>query len=201
MGGLKLLGQLADTMVDRRASRGVRVDQLGGHADPFAHRAFAAFGGCFGEPAADVGDEQCFDAGVVKLGRGDGGTVQWGAVQSEPTWYPVGADDLHFVADHQVGVQVGVPGARVAVVEGGGDQTGGVDLGHAVGAHAGKGGIVFDESQCFGDGLVMAFFDGAPDAGRRDRPQRRYRFDRGKGQVVAGDGGGGRAGMAGDESG
>ena len=38
-------------------------------------------------------------------------------------------------------------------------------------------------------------------AGRRDRPQRRHRFDRGEGQVVAGDRGGGRAGMAGDESG
>ena len=37
------------------------------------------------------------------------------------------------------------------------------------------------------------------DRGRRDRPQRRHRFDRGEGQVVAGHRGGRRPRMAGDE--
>ena len=170
VGGLELLGQLADAMVDGRASRGVFVDQFCWDADRFAHRPFARFGGYFGEAAADFRDEQGLDAGVVELRCGHGGVVQRGAVQREPAWYPVGANGLHFVADHQVGVQVGVTGARVAVVERGGDQSGGVDLGDAVGAHAGKGGVVFEKFQSFGDGLVMAVLDGARDRGSARSP-------------------------------
>ena len=170
VGGLELLGQLADAMVDGRASRGVFVDQFGGDADDFAHRPFARCGGLFGEPDTDFADEQGFDAGVVELRCGHGGVVQRGAVQCEPAWYAVGADRLHFVADHQVGVQVGVTGARVAVIERCGDQSGGVDLGDTVGAHAGKGRVVFEKLQRFGDGLVVAVLDGARDAGPARSP-------------------------------
>lgn len=64
---LELLGQLTDTMVNGRASRGEFLDQSCSHADDFAHRAFAAFGGGFGETHTELCDEQRFDAGVVKL--------------------------------------------------------------------------------------------------------------------------------------
>ena len=83
------------------------------------------------------------------------------AVQGQPAGYAVGADGLHFVAHRDVGVQVGVAGAGVAVVERGGDQPGGVDLGDAVGAHAGEGGVVFEEGDGVGDGVVVAVLDGA----------------------------------------
>ena len=144
------------------APRGPSLDQFGGHTGDFTHRALAGCGGRAGfECDAHLRDQVGFQAGVVQLGGGHRGFVQRGAVQGQPARYSVGAEGLHFVADRDVGVQVGVPGARVAVVERGGDQTGGVDLGDAVGAHAGEGRVVFEEGQRFGDGFVVAVLDAA----------------------------------------
>ena len=177
--GLKRLGQLADAVLDGAAPRGPALDQFGGHAGDFTHRALAGCGGSRRlrmrrRPRDQVG----FQAGVVQLGGGHRGFVQRGAVQGQPARDSVGAEGSHFVAHRDVGVQVGVPGARVAVVERGGDQTGGVDLGDAVGAHAGERRVVFEEGQRFGDGFVVAVLDGcaiasagpAPTAPRRISP-------------------------------
>jgi len=127
--------------------------------------------------------------------------VQGIAVQREPAWYSVRADRADLVADRDVGVQIGVPGARVAVIERGRDQTGGVDLGDAVCAHAGKRRVLLQEGDGFGDRLVVAVVNLFGDVARGDGPQRRHRFDRGERQVVAGNGGGLRAGLAGNVSG
>ena len=40
--GLKRLGQLADTMLDRRAARGPQLGEFGGDADDFTHRPLTA---------------------------------------------------------------------------------------------------------------------------------------------------------------
>ena len=201
MGDLELFGQLPDAMLDRAAARGEFVIQFGWDADDFADRPFARFGGHFGEAGAQFRDRQGLDAGVVKLRCRDGGVVQGGAVERQPAWDAVSADRLHLVADHQVGVQVGIPRTRVAVIERRGDQSGGVDLGDTLGAHAGKRGVFFEKFEGLGHGLMVAILDDAGDRRRRDGPQSRHRFDRGKRQVVAGHGGGGRPGIAGDEAG
>ena len=98
-------------------------------------------------------------------------------------------------------MQVGITGAGVAVIEGRGDQSGGVDLGHTVGSHARKRGVFFEKFQGFGHGVVVAFLDRPRDRCRRDRPQRGDGFDRGECQVIAGHRGGGRTRIAGDEPG
>ena len=134
--------------------------QFGGDADDFTHRPLTGCGvGSVGERHPDTLDQVGLAAGVVQLGGGDRGLVEWGAVQGQPARYAVGSDGLHFVADRDVGVQVGVPGAGVAVIERGGDQPGGVDLGDTVGAHAGKAGVLLEEGQRFGDCLVVAVLD------------------------------------------
>ena len=201
VGDLELFGQLPDAMLDRAAARGEFFIQFCWDADDFAHRPSAWFGGHFGEAGAQFRDEQGLIAGVVKLRRRHFGLVQRLTIQREPARHPICANGLHLVADHQVGVQVRVTGARVAVIKGGGDQSGGVDLGDTVGAHAGKRGVFFEKFESFGDGLMVAVLDGAGDRRRRDRPQGRHGFDWGERQVVAGHGGGGCPGIAGDEAG
>ena len=59
-----------------------------------------------------------------------------------------------------MGVQVGVASEGIAVSEGGGDKSGGVDLGDAVGAGAGKGRVAFKERQHVGNCGVVGVFDG-----------------------------------------
>jgi hypothetical protein len=126
--------------------------------------------------------------------------MQGSAVECQPAGDAVGADGLHLVADRDVSVQVRVPGARVAVVERRGDQPSGVDLFDAVGAHAGKGRVVFEEGQSVGDGFVVAGFDGFGDVAGRYRPKGGHRFYRREGEVVTGDRGGGLPAVASDEA-
>src|SRR5262249_7734744 len=42
--GLKCLGQLADTMLDRRAARGPQLGEFGGDAEDFTHRPLTGCG-------------------------------------------------------------------------------------------------------------------------------------------------------------
>ena len=58
VGGVELLGQLADAMVDGRAARGVFLDQFGGDADDFTHRPFTGFGVGFGESDTEFADSR-----------------------------------------------------------------------------------------------------------------------------------------------
>ena len=69
---------------------------------------------------------------------------------------PVAVEGLDLVADGDVGVQIGVAGARVAVGERGGDQALDVDLCDAVAAAAGVRCVVLDPGQGVGDGVAVA---------------------------------------------
>ena len=104
---------------------------------------------------------------------------------STDSHFPDGGLDL--VRDRDVGVQVGVPGAGVAVGERGRDEPGDVDLAHPSGAFAGVQGVLLDERQGVGDGLVVRLLDLRRDLGWGDRPQGADRLHRGEGQVVPGD--------------
>jgi hypothetical protein len=180
VGGLELFGQLVGAGLDHGAARRPAGEQFWLQTDDFAHRAFTAPGGFGGrerhpEPVSEVG----FQAAVVQLGGRDGDPVERGAVQRQPP--AVGGADL--VGDRDVGVQVGVTGAGVAVGERRGDQPGGVDLGDAVGAGAGERCFLLKEFQRVGDGGVVAFLDGFGHRAGCDRPQRRHAFHWGEGQV------------------
>ena len=146
--GLKRLGRAARRGVRWRLRR---EDHRSSSScgNPSISRTGRLFGSWFGGGEAHVqgGDEVGFQSGVVQLGSGDRGPVEGGAVECEPAGDTVGAEGLHLVADRDVGVQVRVAGAGVAVVECRGDQPGGVDLFDAVGAHAGKRRVLFEEGR------------------------------------------------------
>ncbi len=98
------------------------------------------------------------EGGVVGLRGGDVGLEQDPPVDGQP----LPGQGLHLVRDRDVGVQVGVPGAGVAVGERGRDQPGDVDLADPVGALAGVQGVRLDERQRVGDGVVVGRARSAP---------------------------------------
>ena len=158
------------------------AQQLGWESGDLADLAPAvARVAALGEPHPDPFDQQGFEAGVVVLGRGDLVPVQRPPVQRQPP--PVRGADL--VADRDVGVQVRVAGARVAVGERGRDQPGRVDLGDAVGAAPGVGGVLLQPADRVPHRLVVTRGDARGQLARRDRPQRRHALDRGERQVIA----------------
>ena len=127
-------------------------------------------------------------------------TTDWQPTDELCERYAVGADGAHLVGHRAVGVQVGIPRAGVAVVEGRHDQSRGVDLGDTVGAHAGKRGMLLEEFDGFGDRLVMTVLDDFRNRQRGYGPQCGDGLDRRKCQIEAGDGFR-RSGLAGNESG
>ena len=141
--GLERDRQGGPAHVDPRPPLGPDLGQLLGHTDDLADGPLAGGRGRVGvgaglerhpEPPVQLG----LDAGVVPLGRGDGGLEQHPGVQGQP---PAGGavrgPDADLVGDRDVGVQVRVAGAGVAVVERRGEQAGGVQLLHPVAARRG----------------------------------------------------------------
>ena len=108
---------------------------------------------------------------------------------------------MDLVRDRDVGVQVGVSGAAVAVRERSRNQSPYVDLPDTVGAGPAEQGVLFDEGQRVGDRSPVGLLDLCRNGWFGDRPQRRDAFDRGEGEVVAGDRGRLWAGVFGDRGG
>ena len=104
---------------------------------------------------AEPATQGVLEAGVVPLRRGDPERVQQSGVERAP----LAVDAAHLVGHRDVGVQVGVAAAGLAVVERGRDQAGGVDLGDARMAGAGERGMPFDPGQRVADRLVMGVLD------------------------------------------
>ncbi|CAM3890834.1 hypothetical protein NOZE110980_19100 [Nocardioides zeicaulis] len=180
--------------------------------DDLAHRVLASIraspvGRAFTallEPNTERIGQVAFEGGVVGLGRRHDGLVQRSPVDRQPLpshgsgdW----GDGFDLVGDGDVGVEVGVAGARVAVGERGRDQPADVDLPHAVGALARveRGGL--EEGEGVVDGGLVRAFDDHSGGGVGDRPERRDALDGGEGEVVPGDGRGLRAGVLGDGGG
>ena len=116
---------------DGCASFGEVPDELFGNTGDLPHgslvRAAAAWP--FDELDAQARGQSVFEAGVVALGRRDCCGVQGAGVKGEPPGSAVGMviAGADLVRDRHVGVQVGVAGAGVAVVEPGGEETAGLD--------------------------------------------------------------------------
>jgi len=103
-----------------------------------ADGAASVGGGTFGEPDSQPLGELGLEPGVVVLGGHDLGLEHHPAVEGEPL-APFVRQRLDLVGDHDVGVQVGVAGAGIAVVERGGDESGDRDPPDAALADAGDG--------------------------------------------------------------
>ena len=185
---LELGSELSAAQVDHPGAGGPAGGQIGVDADDFADRAFAGVGaGAFGEVDAETLSEVSLEAGVVGLGDRDHRFVQWPTVDGEPLVLPF---DFHLVRDRDVGVQVGLARAGVAVGEGGGEHSFGVDLLHTVGAEPSEQGVALEPVERVFDRVVVRGFDRFGHLSRGQRPQGTDRLHRGEGDVVSGDGGG-----------
>ena len=157
MGGLERAGQLGAAYLDAGASGRPPGGQRGVDADDLADRALAGVVALADlEPHAEGVGEVPLERGVVGLGRGDGRGEHEPPVDGQP---PTGGAGLDLVGDGDVGVQVGVAGAAVAVGERGGDQAPGLDLPDAVGSLAGEQGRALEERQRVPDRRVVGQFD------------------------------------------
>jgi hypothetical protein len=85
---------------------------------------------------------------------------------------PPAAQGLHFVRDRDMGVQVWVAGAGVAVGERGGDQPGDVDLAYPARTLPGEQRPILYEPQRGRDCSLMGLLDLRGDRQVSDRPQR-----------------------------
>ncbi|CAM3923385.1 hypothetical protein MYFR107205_30500 [Mycolicibacterium frederiksbergense] len=178
VGGVKLLGELGGARLDRRAPARPARHQFGRHSVDLAHRSLTASAGLVDEAHAEAGDHVGFEAGVVQLRGRHGDAVQRLTVQGQPPAHPIGVDVRHLVRHRDVGVQVGVTGAGIAVGERRGDESFGVDLGHPVGAGAGECCGILQPLQYVGDRRVVGGFDLFGHRQRGDGPERRHRFHR-----------------------
>ena len=124
-----------------------------------------------------------FEGGVVGLGRGDLRLEQDPAVDGQPA----AVEGLHLVRDGDVGVQVGVAGAGVAVGERRRHQPADINLADALGAGPGEQGVGFDEPERIRDRRLVAPLDRRRGLRVSERPQRRHGLDRGERQVEPGD--------------
>ena len=184
VGGLERCGEDRAAVLDVEPPLGEAAVQVGVDADDLAHRPLAGvLVGALGEAHPEGVDQVPLECGVVGLRGRDDRLVQGPAVDGQPG--PV--EGLDLVGHGDVGVQVGVPGAGVAVGERGGDQAADVDLTHPVGAAAGEQRLGLDEVDRVLDGRLVGPFDHRCGLRVGDRPERRDALDRGEGEVVAGD--------------
>ena len=195
VGGVEAGGELALAGLDRQAPARPALREALIHPGDLTRRPLAQVA------VRPVGEHQprpvgqvLLQAGVVGLRRAHRGRVQDPPVDRQPP--PVQGLDL--VGHRQVGVQVRVAGAGVAVDERSRDRTAHVDLAYPVAAGAGEQRVAFEVGQGVGHRLVVGGLDLVPDRGRGDRPQRGHALGGGERQVVAGHRTRARAGVLGD---
>lgn len=160
--------QFALAVLDGRPPLRPAGVQLRVDTDELADRALAGLGGRpLGEPDRQGFAEAAFQGSVVDLGGGDDGLEQEASVDGEPA----SVEGLDLVRDRDVGVQVGVAGAAVAMGEPGGDQPGHIDLTDAIVAGPRVEGMGLDEPQRVADRGEVGAFDGGRRGGFGERPE------------------------------
>ncbi|GAB3932546.1 hypothetical protein GCM10029976_038660 [Kribbella albertanoniae] len=105
----------------------------------------------------------------MDLGHRDGRLEQDAAIESSPC----GVWPLDAVGDDDVGVELRVAGTGVPVVEGGGDDTAGVELGDPVMATSSERGVLLDKVDDVVDCFMMCGNDLLLHTDVRGHPQRR----------------------------
>jgi len=205
--GLEPGGQRGAADVDLGPPGRPRGEQLLGHPGGLPDVTLPGGSRCGGVGSRAEGQPESavqlgLDAGVVPLRGGDRGLEQNPSVQGKPAaGSAAGVEDADLGGDGDVGVQVGVSGPGVAVVERGRDHPGGVQLLHSVAAAAGADDLLLQPGKGVLHRGVVCGLDLGGDVPRGDRPERRHRLDRGEGEVEPGHRGGRRPGVAGDEGG
>jgi hypothetical protein len=182
--GLELDGEFTTADVDQGAAAGPALVQLRVDADDLPNGPLRRIGpGPFGEPHPQRVAEMLFEGGVVGLRRRHLRLEQHPAIDTQPA--PV--EGLNLVCDRDMGVQIRIAGAAVAVSERGRHQPVNVDLPDPLRPAPGEQRLLLDETQRIGDGGSVRPLDRRHYGPLGDRPQRRDRLHRRERQVVAGD--------------
>ena len=180
VGRLERGGQVVSPYVDLGPAGRPRCQQRVVDADDLPHLAATVTVPVSGrEPDAEALGDPTLQQGVVPLRRGDHGPVEHLPVQRQPG--PVQSLDL--VGHRDVGVQVRVPGAGVAVHERRRHEPFDVDLPDPVGAAAGEGDLPLQPRQSVLHRLPVHPLDPLRDLAGSQGPQRADTLDGGEGQV------------------
>ena len=172
--------------------------EVGVDADDLAHRPLPGVGiRALREPHPQRVAQVPLERSVVGLRGRDLGLVEQPAVDRQPL--PV--EGLDLVRDRDVGVQIRVAGAGVAVGERRGQQAADVDLADPVGALAGEQRLGLDEVQRVLDRRLVGALDDRGGPGVGHCPQRGDALHRREGEVVSGHGVGLGPGVLGDRGG
>ena len=127
--------------------------------------------------------ELMLQRGVIGLRHRNLRSVQDATVDRQPP----ATQGLHLVRHCDMGVQVRIAGAGVAVGERAGDQPGDVHLTYPARTLPGIQRVILQKSERRGDRGMMGLFDLRGDRQVSDRPQRRHRLHRGERQVIPPD--------------
>jgi hypothetical protein len=140
------------------------------------------------EGDAEPSGQGVLGPGVVPLGGGHRGGVQHPGVQGQPPWPTVGmvVDCPDLVRDRQMGVQVVVAGAGLAVVERSGQEPAGLHLLLAAVTDPRERRLLLQPAQRVRHRLVVGVLHRLPGSCRPERPQQGRGLHRGEHQVVAG---------------
>jgi hypothetical protein len=181
---LELDGELTAAEVDVSPPGRPPLVQPRVHTDDLPDRPLARIGTRTGsEPHPQAVAEVLLQGGVVGLRRGNLGLEQHPSVDRQPP----AVEGLYLVRHRDMGMQIRVAGAAVAVGERGRDQTTHVDLPDPLRPGPGAQGVLLDEAQRVVDRGLMGPFDGRRHCGFGDRPQCRHRLHRRERQVVTAD--------------
>ena len=165
---LKPSRQYTLPVLDQHPARRPTLVQELVDTDDLPHRPLPRIGvGPIREPHPQPVPEMMLQGSVVSLRRSHGRFKQHPAVDRQP----VSIDGLHLVRHGDVGVQIRITGAGVAVGERGRDQAGNVDLPDPVSALPGEQCVAFDEGQRILHGSLVRSFDLRGNVGVGDRPQ------------------------------
>ena len=187
--GLELACEFGGAHDDGGVTGRPALRQTGIEADDFTDGSLRpVLARAFGEVDSDAFTQLRFEGGVVDLGGGNVVAVQRGPVEREPLRRPVRQGRGNLVRDRDVGVQVRISGARIAMGERCGDQSVRVDLRDTAVAETGEAGVLFEVVEGGCDRGVVRCFDLLRDLPRRNSPQRRHTLHGREREVETGDG-------------
>jgi hypothetical protein len=178
----ELTGQVGVPVLDRRPSLGEMPHQPGRDADQLPNRPLARSGARpLGELHPEPAGEGILQASVVPLRGGNAEGVQATGVERPPL--AVHAADL--VRHRDMGVQVRITRAGLAMVERRAHQTTGVALRDPAVTGPGERRMLLDPTDRRGDRFLMCGLHVPPYVGTAQRPQQGHRLHRCEHQVEA----------------
>ena len=183
VGGDELAQERCLAFLDGRGALGELGHQGFGDAGHFKAESFGMAPASPVPAPAQLLGQEITEHTLVHLGEGDHGLVEAPGIERAPD--AVG-DRLRPVGHHHMVVELGVPGPRIPVGEGGGHHAFDVFLDHAVGTRARVEHLALGVGEHYLDGLAMAGVDLCLGVPVGQGPGHRDRLGGGEGQIESG---------------